>query len=220
MIRIKEWFQGNRNFQKGKLLYDALGHDDDLKKLFQKGKNKHSQIVLERALTELLEHKSIAQVSARANIKTKPINTKKKANAGKPVPEEVKPLIAQKSDLYIVVRNIHSKMTYADTVKERAELAEQILDTWDAINSLHTRIDYFFAHGEFPEAPPNYDAINIKADVNDLIDIYERYKTLGSYISKAKKKGDKAKEEKAIIESNLICDIINKNYGFEKIKRR
>ena len=223
MIRIKQWFEGNRNFQKGKLLFDALGHDDDLKALFQRGKSQQAQIKLERALAELLEHKSIARVSQRAETKARTVGTKaikKRKAATAPIPEAVKPLKLQKSDLYIVVRNIHSKMSYATNDKERAELAAQILDTWDAINGLHTRIDYYFEHGEFPEAPPNYDAIPIKADKNDLIDLYERYKTLGSYISKARKKGDKAKEEKAIIESNLICDIINKNYGFEKIKRR
>ncbi len=223
MIRVKAWFETVRNFQKGKLLYDELGKDEDLKVLFQRGKSKTSQISLERALQDLLEHKSLDRVIERSNTpqpkaQAKP-STRRKEKP-KETPEELKKPIAQKNDLYIFVRNMHSRMCYAETDKERRELAFQILSTWDAINGLWSKIDYFYANGKLPVVEELNTDLTIKADTNDIIDMYDRYKTLATYISRERKKGNKEREQKAIDESNMIVDIINKIYGHQKLKRK
>lgn len=159
-----------------------------------------------------------------------------------PFPEEKRPkelidIYTKKNTLYVEAKNLFSMLVakgdemekfdeesedYQAIAAERKEMAKQIISKYDQVNECWKQIDYFAKHGKLPEVEDLKKKPEIKADDEDPIALDKRWRTLGTYISKAKKKPEKNAEKLAELyaESNVIADKLNKMAGEEKYKMR
>jgi len=150
-------------------------------------------------------------------------------------PEELKEFYNEKEKLYIEAKNLNSMLVakgdemeklkenskaYKKLVEERREIAKQVIEKYSQINACWKQIDYFAANGKLPDPEILEEEPEIKADPEDPLEMAKRYRTLSSYISKAKKNPERNQEKlkELYAESNAIARKLNVIYGEEKFK--
>ncbi len=152
-------------------------------------------------------------------------------------PEELQAIYEEKNKLYVEAKNLNSILiakgdeieklekdsdTYKKQVIERRELAKQIIDRYNKVNACWKKIDYFAEHNKLPEPEILEQKPEIGADIDNPLALAKRYRTLSSYISKAKKKPERNQEKlkELYAESNAIAEKLNAIHGEEKYKMR
>ncbi|MFK5893738.1 MAG: hypothetical protein QM504_11010 [Pseudomonadota bacterium] len=152
-------------------------------------------------------------------------------------PDELKTLYEQKNVLYVEAKNLNSTLIakgdemdkheegtdeYNVYLEERREIAKTVIAHYNQINVIWKQIDYFKEHGSLPAPDVIQPKLVIKADKHDPIAMDKRYRTLGTYISKAKKDPERNQEKlkEYYIESNEIAKKLNEMAGEEKYKMR
>lgn len=152
-------------------------------------------------------------------------------------PDELKGLYKEKNELYVEAKNLNSILIakgdeldkhdlgsdeYSAIAAQRREMAKQIIDLYNQVNVIWKKIDYFKEHGKLPEDEALEPVIEVKADVEDPIALDKRWRTLGTYISKAKKNPERNQEKllELFSESNEIAAKLNALAGEEKYKIR
>lgn len=152
-------------------------------------------------------------------------------------PKELVEIYKEKDKLYVKAKNLNSMLIakgdemdqykptderYLKLKAERKKIAKEVIELFNEINKQWKLIDYYAEHGKLPEPEMMEPKAEIKADVDDPVALDKRYRTLSTYISKAKKKPernqDKLKELYA--ESNAIAEKLNTIYGEGKYKIR
>ena len=90
-------------------------------------------------------------------------------------------------------------------------MAKQMIDLYNKINEYWKKIDYFKANGELPEPEELAPKADIKADTDNQAQLDKRWRTLGTYISKEKKKKEPRHErlQQLVGESNAIAARLN-----------
>lgn len=152
-------------------------------------------------------------------------------------PEELKELYKQKNELYVEAKNLNSTLIakgdemdkydegstdYIAIADVRREMAKEIIEKYNEVNMIWKKIDYFKEHGKLPEAEMLETKIDVKADVEDPIALDKRWRTIGTYISKAKKNPERNQEKLSELyaESNQIAEKLNALSGENKYVKR
>ena len=204
---IENWFITGRNVKEGMALYVKYGANPNiLRRLKQTTDRRMRRNILDNELRLLagisvLPGKPLprhGQKKKKAKQKGNPSQQLKQSSRRETIPqklpEALEPLYQDKRKKYIEVRNLHARMCGSDDVKEREQMAGQILDTWDEINAIWKQIDYFSHHGKLPTPEMTIPTPDIKADTTDPIALDRRRRTLLTYISKAKKNPERNQE--------------------------
>lgn len=227
MNKIKVWLADpEHTVEEGLELYNEFGLNANLKRYYAMCEDKEmilsslenelkvmvGESVLPGSIPkkgkEVLEAKNL-KVIARQK-KMDPFPHKK--------PEVLQPFYDKKLHLFIETRQLQARMVAIGdhrlndkTKEERRIIAKQILESWDGINECWRQIDYYKEHGKLMEVTPEPEAPAIKADATDPMELDKRWRTLGTYISKAKKKKNQEALTTYMTERNAIAEILNKS---------
>jgi len=152
-------------------------------------------------------------------------------------PEVLIPIYEEKNKLYVEAKNLHSMLVakgdemdkfdeeskdYKKLAAERKEMAKQIISLFDQVNKCWKQIDFFAINKKLPEPEILEQKPEIKADDTNPIELDKRWRTLGTYISKAKKNPERNQEKlkELITESNEIAKKLNTILKISKYKMR
>jgi hypothetical protein len=148
-------------------------------------------------------------------------------------PKLLIPVYDSKNNLYVEAKNLSSLLVakgdemdnydegsedWQKIADERHEMAKQILSKYDLVNESWNQIDYYSEHGKLPDPVDPIKEPVVLADKDDPIAMDKRWRTLGTYISKAKKDPEKNQNKlvKYYNESNEIANKLNAIHGEEK----
>ncbi len=151
-------------------------------------------------------------------------------------PKELDPVYDSKNKLYVEAKNLHAQLVakgdemdkfqedtkaWQKLADERKEIAKKLLELWNQVNDHWGIIDHFKKHGQLPLEEDSVEKKSqVKADDENPVELDKRWRTLGTYISKAKKKPEKNAEKlkEYLDERNDIAKKLNKLAGEEKYK--
>lgn len=152
-------------------------------------------------------------------------------------PDVLKEIYEKKNAFYVEAKNIFSIIVakgdemekfaedsaeYKALADERKPMAFEVIKLYDQVNDCWKQIDSFAEHGKLPEVEDAIEKPEIKADDEDPIAMDKRWRTIGTYISKAKKNPERNQEKLAELyaESNAIAEKLNALASEEKYKMR
>lgn len=178
---IKNWFNTGKPYAKGVAIYEQLGGNETLKKLFAQKETAFNKRSLEAELAMLL-HRPNKQLLDTANFKqhTPTVHTPIDISA---LPEVLQKQNVRKGELYIQATRLHEQLTHLSTDQERFDCAKKILDNFEEIKVIWADLDYFQANKQLPE---KYIPKTVSMDTTFTIADMERLRNLRTYLSKHK----------------------------------
>jgi|SRR6185312_8907080 len=174
---VKNWLAGKRNYTVGCILYNRYGTDEELKKLFEKGKTDYT----EKKLVECL--KAIAEPSAKLQ---RPERTTMNHEVFPPSSNKViHSLRGQWMPLFTEMnykRHELDKFLFQKTdaaMRRRAKLAMEILSLEKQCMRIWQQRDHYIEFGHLPSQQKTEPVV-------DPMKIVERYKNVQGYIRRYK----------------------------------
>lgn len=196
-MTIKEWLNSNpKDYWQGVELYSNERHNKALLNWYRLGKNSVSlqSLIEELRKVSLVIEKSLVSVNTPV-LKTtskKPLDvfTKKKREEPRgflpsdkdDAPEEVKRMVARRKILFLEVNRLHAVISRCTNDLERAVLAIQIVESWDEIEKLWRKTNYYDNHLSLPVELPT-----VEIQIKEGESLVKRLQTLRSYRSKCQK---------------------------------
>lgn len=185
MQDIKQWLNGNRDYETGRMLYDRHGSNAAYKSVFALGPSPYNSKKLERELEAL--------VPIEAEPKPKPVAAIVEAkqekdaftDASTQVWEQMLPLLDEQ-------RALHTELGVLATNSGRLKHAIRIMELADQLAPLWEQYHYAKEHGKLPE--PIIVEKNIPETGAQLI---TRRATLRTYLSRYKNRPDKLEKYQA-----------------------
>ena len=193
MNEIKTWLKSGRDFEAGRLQYEKYGDSSVYKHLFKKGKNAVSFKYLIEELQKLEVLIPDEKVVLKAVVPG--VIPKLFSRPVKPViqdyvrpsddvkaPEEVKKLIARRKYLYAINNRLLAIVGTNISELERSVITIELMMSWDEIEQIWIKTNYFDKHSELPFELPTID-LNITSGES----LSKRLTNLRTYKSRALK---------------------------------
>lgn len=210
MKLIDKWLKGNRNFYTGKAIYKAIGKDAHLLRLLENIPSVIIQNLLEKALTELNQHKTQPKLIEQDK------ETVLMPDSADPVLKAVKSeWMKPYQDMNFKRHQLHKfgNSNHPDHIKIRKELAFDILDLEQECIRIWAKRDYYTKYGKLPDIRDTTDTLFIAKDPVQLAKQIEASKRkIRDWRSKMKAD---ASNSKAVIEYQKSKDQYKVLTGYE-----
>ena len=203
--RLRQWLNGERNFDVGVSLYRHLQYDEKLLAVFIKGKTPWCYKKLQDELLRICNEMKATGVTSIGTIPILKQKTEKKETATIEKQTTAKnPELYKicKSDADILYKQLMNKrailfaevngdiflnVNMPDKVENRAKMAIEIVQGFQKVSELYERSEYVFFNGKLPDAETTtedtYHALPdelVKATLDNLRKLYSKKKKLES----------------------------------------
>lgn len=202
---IRQWLQGQRNYDEGVKLYLIHGKDHQLKKVFREAVSDFKRKKLLEVMKELAVGKAKVAVTTKVE---KEQAVEKVATAEKKWPKDRdamlealhqkwKPLFAEMMNLTSRIYDV-ALAGKSDPAKkmEAGQMAHRILDLDDMCDEIYEQRDYYLKEGSLPEEEKSFDLVVDPIKIPVALANAERY--VRQYKNKLKKKPDDVNAVKQI----------------------
>jgi hypothetical protein len=216
IAQLQTWFDKDKNYEAGVLIYEIYGKSHNLKRILKKGPSSYNLGKLESELQKLLNHYKIQPPTKKKVkvIRTKSVQNKKDVNPTiqynhpenlnippvkryselkvpgydfETLPEQLRYEWALRIKLHKERNAHHYRLDILEDIVERKNSIDIILDNSDKIDVLWHRLDYW---GKYKIILPEEDPIEVKETkkYTDPFEMIKRRNNLRSSITKGRKR--------------------------------
>lgn len=199
LFKIKEYLKGELSYDEAVSLYNSIGTNNTLKKLFLSGEDDYSREKMTSEFEKILSAHSITAEKSAFKSYTQSKNADKLQV--ELLPEALRIKYHELRPIINEMRNLHAKLPMFPTKYERHEAAERIVQLTKARRIIWDRIDYFKDHGT--DHPMFQEQIDVPVPPeNKGMDVFEakhKLVLLRSRRSKLKNRTDRLKDYREIL---------------------
>jgi hypothetical protein len=174
---IVEWLRGDRNYDRGRQLYEELGDDVFLKRLFAMGSTVFNREKLEATLRKMVHGTGDGAAGPKEVMPGKVKYQEPTNKEFEQLPEDVRKLKKEGDLLFKEMSHLHSRLMDMKD-EERGAAALRILALAKELRSIWSKLDHYAEHGKLP------DAVKVEVKAMSVAEAMVRRNTLRSYLSR------------------------------------
>lgn len=204
-MTAQEWLSSDRDFNTGVEIYNQLGTNSNIKRLFRRGKSPYTFNKLVYELECLAgQHKPSPTIEPSPNANNAPdwlnniIENKYPAPDLSKLPQNLIREHTRKGKLYQEASWMHAQLSSVND-DQRLQYARKIVENFEQIDAIHAAIDYYTKHGkQLPVIKAKAKTIDIETASREELQKF-LVNNVRPRISKLKTKPHRVKDYESLI---------------------
>lgn len=198
------WINADQEYLTGLALFDRYGHSPKIGRILRiGGATGKNRLTLSYELGKIAKGKALGS-NHPALLKSQANQEIPKTQVQEPIPTtSIEILRTDLKMIYKMLDNLHAILPYRE-IKERREIAFQILNLDDQLKEITVRIDHFEKHGVIP--PEAIKALPKTISDLDAADLIHRQMTVRTYITRYKRLVADPKSLKTLARNRELLD--------------